>query len=91
MENVLGMIAMVCGLLVTFMGLPIQIIKIWKRKSVNDLSLLMWSLALLNTISWLAYGLFRTKPDWFIVIPNVCGGIFFSIMILQIIYYRKIS
>ena len=89
MENLLGFIAMALGLVVTLLGFPMQILRNWKRKSVEDLSLPMWILFFLSSTTWVLYGYFRAVPDYFLVIPSLFGGLFTGIIIIQIIIYKK--
>ncbi|MBK1875306.1 SemiSWEET family sugar transporter [Pelagicoccus mobilis] len=89
MESTLGTIAMITGLLMTFLGLPGQILKTWKSKSANDLSLFMWGMGFANVVAWTSYGLFREEPDWYLVIPNAFGLLFVAVILFQIFHYGK--
>ncbi len=89
MEYSLGIIAMSLGLIVTLLGFPMQIIKNWKSKSADDLSLPMWILFFLSSLTWVIYGYFREYPDYFLVIPSLFGSLFTGIIIVQIIMYKK--
>ena len=89
MENFLGIIAMSLGLIVTLLGFPMQILKNWKSKSADDLSLPMWILFFLSSLTWVIYGYFRESPDYFLVVPSLFGSLFTGIIIVQIIMYKK--
>ena len=51
--EILGLTA---GTITSVTFLP-QVIRIWKTKSVKDLSLMMLLLLIVGTLSWLSYGL----------------------------------
>lgn len=91
MEYVLGIIAMTLGLIVTFVGFPMQVVKNWKSKTTGDLSFGMWMLSFLSSLSWVAYGFFREVPDYFLVIPSFFGSLFAGIIVAQIIIYKDNS
>ncbi len=91
MEYTLGMIAMTLGLIVTLLGFPMQILKNWKTKTADDLSLPMWALSFFSSLSWVLYGYFREHPDYFLVVPSLFGSFFAGIIIAQIIRYKNQS
>ena len=62
--DVLGYTA---GAITTLTFLP-QVIKNWKEKSARDVSLLMFIIAVVNEILWIAYGFMRN--DMVIVLTN---------------------
>ena len=62
--DVLGYTA---GAITTLTFLP-QVIKTWKEKSARDVSLLMFIIAVVNEILWIAYGFMRN--DMVIVLTN---------------------
>ena len=80
---------MALGLIVTLLGFPMQILKNWKSKSADDLSLPMWTLSFLSSISWVLYGYFREHPDYFLVIPSLFGSLFTGVIIGQIFMYKE--
>jgi len=88
-ENLIGSAAVIMGLIVACIGLPIQIFKNFKQKSTGGLSLSLWTLGLLNGLLWLSYGLIKYQIDWYIVIANIPGVFFTLIILLQFYYYRK--
>ena len=55
--EVLGYVA---GAVTTFTFLP-QVIKTWKDKSAKDISLLMFVIAAVNEVMWIAYGVMIDK------------------------------
>lgn len=83
---ILGWIASVITVIYTAIGLPTQIVKNFKIRSGEGLSLFLFIILLLTFISWVVYGL--AIFNWFIIIPNGFGGICSMILTIQIIYYK---
>ena len=54
--DLVQLIGLTAGVLTTISFLP-QVIKTWKSKSANDLSLLMFSMFCTGILMWLIYGL----------------------------------
>ncbi|MCE3232711.1 MAG: glutathione synthetase [Rickettsiaceae bacterium] len=75
MENIIGSIAAV---LTTFSFLP-QVIKIIKTSNTENISLLMYILAVIGQILWLAYGIIIGSFP--IIISNTLTLIFSSIIL----------
>jgi len=46
-----------------------QVIKTWKEKSAKNVSLLMFIIAAVNEVMWIAYGVMR--DDMVIIVTNV--------------------
>lgn len=46
-----------------------QVIKTWKEKSAKNVSLLMFIIAAVNEVMWIAYGVMRN--DMVIIVTNV--------------------
>lgn len=61
-----------------------QVIKTWKEKSAKNVSLLMFVIAFVNEVMWIAYGIMRN--DMVIVITNVIMIMMCSMML----YFKKI-
>jgi len=61
-----------------FTFLP-QVVKTWKEKSARNVSLMMFIIAFINEILWIAYGALRN--DMVIVITNVIMISMCSVMI----------
>ena len=89
MVNIVGYIASFITIVYTAVGMPNQIIKNYKLKSAESLSLFLFVTLFFTFTSWVVYGIL--KPDWFICIPNALGAICASIIVYQIIYYGKNS
>jgi MtN3 and saliva related transmembrane protein len=54
-------LGLVAGTLTTVSFLP-QAVKVWRSRSTQDISLLMFGLMLTGTTLWLAYGLLLGRP-----------------------------
>jgi MtN3 and saliva related transmembrane protein len=65
LTNILGYSA---GVVTTLTFLP-QVVKTWKVKSAQDVSLWMFIIAATNEVMWVGYGLL--KDDWVIILTNV--------------------
>lgn len=90
LEIILGFIATTTGITVASVGLPIQLLKNYKRKSVEGLSLVFWVLAYINGWCWLSYASLKVHPDFFMIIANIPGLFFLTVLFLQFyIYTRK--
>ena len=64
-----------------------QVIKTWKEKSAKNVSLMMFVIAFINEVMWIAYGALRN--DMVIVITNVIMIIMCSIMLSLKLRYRN--
>lgn len=65
-----------------------QVLKTWKEKSAKNVSLLMFIIAFVNEIMWIAYGALRN--DMVIVITNVIMISMCSVMIGLKLKYRNV-
>ncbi|AOX99460.1 SemiSWEET transporter [Jeongeupia sp. USM3] len=65
--NPLDWIGHVAGVCTTFSFLP-QVIKVWRTRSVEDISLGMYSLFVFGVALWLLYGV--VIASWPLIIPN---------------------
>ncbi|TBR18890.1 MAG: hypothetical protein EPO57_05510 [Chitinophagaceae bacterium] len=70
-----------------FTFLP-QVLKTWKEKSAKDVSLMMFVIAFINEIMWIAYGVWI--DNMVIIITNVLMIIMCSIMILLKLRYKNV-
>jgi MtN3 and saliva related transmembrane protein len=57
------------GAITTLTFLP-QVIKTWKMKSARDVSLLMFIIAAVNEVMWIAYGALLNPVNWVIILTN---------------------
>jgi MtN3 and saliva related transmembrane protein len=64
-----------------------QVIKTWKEKSAKNVSLLMFLIAFINEVMWIAYGVLRN--DMVIIVTNVIMIIMCSTMIVLKLKYNK--
>ncbi len=55
------------GAITSLTFLP-QVIKTWKEKSAKDVSLLMFVIAAVNEVMWIAYG--ALLNNWVIILTN---------------------
>ncbi len=69
------------GAITSLTFLP-QVIKTWKVKSAKDISLLMFVIAAVNEVMWIAYGILL--DNWVIILTNI---IVLS-MALTMIYFK---
>lgn len=89
MEEYAGTVAMLVTLAFMLIGLPMQIIKIHRKRSVEDLSPPMCILWFATFVSWVWYGCI--KADLFIVAPNVLGILLVGVILGQVLYFRRKS
>lgn len=79
--NAAEVLGLAAGTITSITFLP-QVIRIWKTRSVKDLSLAMVLLLVAGTVCWLTYGLL--KHDAAIIYTNVMV----LIMSLVIFYFK---
>lgn len=65
-----------------------QVLKTWKKKSAKNVSLLMFIIAFVNEVMWIAYGALR--DDMVIVITNIIMISMCSVMIGLKLKYRNV-
>ncbi len=75
-NELIGFIAAVCT---TFAFLP-QVIKVWKTKQTNDLSLRMYTVMFIGICLWFVYGL-RINSLSIILANIVTGFLVFTILV----------
>ena len=74
------------GAVTAFTFLP-QVIKTWKEKSAKNVSLLMFIIAFVNEVMWIAYGVLSN--NWVIISTNVVMITMCSLMIFLKLRYNK--
>lgn len=85
--SILGTIAVITSLVFMAMGLPIQIFKIYRAKTTDDVPLFtQCTLLLATTTAWCVYAL--SIENWYILISNAPGVVFASIILLQFWLYH---
>jgi MtN3 and saliva related transmembrane protein len=85
--EIIGIIATVITTVYTVLGIPSQLIKNYKNKSVTGVSLFMSIMLVFVFLSWVLYAL--VKEDYYILISNAPGFIGSMILILQFYFYKK--
>lgn len=81
MTNIYEIIGLVAAILTTAAFVP-QVYKTWKTKSVDDISLTMYSVLFMGLILWLVYGIsINSLP---IIIANSVTGI----LVLMVIAFK---
>ncbi len=63
-----------------------QVVKTWKEKSAKNVSLMMFLIAFVNEVMWIAYGVLRN--DMVIIVTNVIMIIMCSVMISLKLKYK---
>ena len=77
---------LVAGICTTISFLP-QVLKIWRTKSVNDISLLMFLIFTFGVVNWLIYGLIiKDKP---IILANTVTLILCLLILIGIVKFKK--
>lgn len=74
------------GAVTAFTFLP-QVIKTWKEKSARNVSLLMFIIAFVNEVMWIAYGVLSN--NWVIISTNIVMITMCSLMIFLKLRYNK--
>ena len=77
---------MVAGICTTISFLP-QVLKIWKTKSVNDISLLMFLIFTFGVANWLIYGLIIKEIP--IILANTLTLILCLLILIGILKFKK--
>jgi MtN3 and saliva related transmembrane protein len=81
-------IGLVAAFLTTGAYVP-QAVKTWRTRRTGDLSLSMFSMVFLGTVSWLAYGLL--KDDLPIILANtITLGTSFVILYFKVLEVRAV-
>jgi MtN3 and saliva related transmembrane protein len=65
-----------------------QVLKTWKEKSAKNVSLMMFIIAFVNEIMWIAYGMLR--DDMVIIVTNVIMITMCSVMISLKLKYKNV-
>lgn len=65
-----------------------QVLKTWKEKSAKNVSLLMFIIAFINEVMWIAYGVLR--DDMVIIVTNVIMITMCSVMISLKLKYKNV-
>lgn len=85
--GVIGAATTIVAVLVKFVGLPDQVIKNYKRKSTEGLSVPFFLLGLLSYALWTFYGIL--KGDIVVALGQGAGVLTMGVIAYQIWLYRK--
>lgn len=84
-SDILAVAATIIGLAASLGGIP-QILRILKRKSSGDISILLLSIVLLSYVIWFFYGM--ALMNYPLIITDAVGLIVFSITIAVTLKYH---
>ncbi len=74
------------GAITSLTFLP-QVIKTWKEKSAKDISMLMFVIAAVNEVMWIAYGALLIPFNWVIILTNtIVLSMSLTMIFLKIMY-----
>lgn len=86
LANILGPVAMFSSLGLV-LGAILQLIRIIKRKSAQDISLPLFIIMTVSSVTWLLYGI--SKNDFYIMITNVIYVAIDLPLLFFAVKYRK--
>jgi len=86
-ESIMGVAACSACIAIALVGLPIQVYKNYKRKSVKGLSLVFWVLCYVNGWLWVGYGYSKSIIDWYMIAANIPGIFIVSFLFFQFYIY----
>lgn len=69
MINAVDVLGYSAGAVTTLTFLP-QVIKTWKEKSAKNVSLLMFIIAAVNEVMWIAWAALLNPVNWVVIITN---------------------
>ena len=80
-------LGLVAGSLTTISFVP-QVIKVWRSKSADDLSMGMFLIFSMGVVGWLAYGI--VKDDVPVIVANTATVLLtLSILVMKIVFAKK--
>lgn len=85
-EQLISILTVITTIAVKTIGIPSQIRKIYRTKSVESISLLHFGLGFLAYVLWTIHGVY--KMDWTIIIGQSIGIITSGALLGVIFYYR---
>jgi uncharacterized protein with PQ loop repeat len=89
LNYILGWLASIGSIVYLSLGLPFQIIKNYRNKSVKGVSLVFVVFMVISIALWLAYAWTKEPRDWFIFGSNFPGLIFALILLSQFAIYKE--
>ena len=87
--DTIGLGACIITTVYTSFGLPVQVYKNYKNKSVEAFSLVMTLMMLLTFTSWVVYGFVKPSPDYYVIVSNLPGAVCATLLLVQFALYRK--
>lgn len=88
MKDIIGSILMGTVTILTIVSYLPQIVKMYKTKSSEDISILSWLLFVISTACFLAYYIFIVF-DWLTIIEGACELACGVIIYIMTIYYKN--
>ncbi|OGS36971.1 MAG: hypothetical protein A2293_01995 [Elusimicrobia bacterium RIFOXYB2_FULL_49_7] len=89
LNTVLGTLAMTVSIIYLCFGLPLQIIKNFKRKSTEGFSFIFALFFSFSIGLWVLYAWTKTPREYYILISNLPGFILSLVLLFQFWLYRK--
>jgi MtN3 and saliva related transmembrane protein len=86
MINIIALLATILGIATGLANIP-QIMKIFKRKSAKDISIIAQSIFLLSSVIWLIYGFQLDNLP--LIIANIIYIVTYAIIIIGFFIYGK--
>ena len=86
MNNTIEIVGLIAALLTTIAFLP-QVVKTWKTKDVEGLSLSMYTIFLTGVLLWLAYGIMIGSLP--VIIANALTALSGAFLVFCKVRYRK--
>ena len=83
----IGIITVVLSLVVTGLGLTMQVRKNSKRKSMEGLSFFYFFILAISYSFWVFYGV--SLEDWVLIIPMSIGAIMSWVIVVQFFVYKE--
>ncbi|PIR69365.1 MAG: hypothetical protein COU47_03275 [Candidatus Niyogibacteria bacterium CG10_big_fil_rev_8_21_14_0_10_46_36] len=85
--DVMGWFVTAITITYSVIGLPAQIYKNWKRKSLEGFSNILCVLVFFTFWGWFLYGIIQS--DNYIIIANAPGAVAVTVLLFQMFLYRK--
>ena len=84
-----GLAATIITTIYTCFGMPVQIYKSVRRRSMGSLSLVNTVMQLLTFTSWVLYAAIKTPMDYYVIVSNAPGTICTAIIISLFAVYGR--
>jgi MtN3 and saliva related transmembrane protein len=86
MADIIILLATITGIIMSIAWWP-QVIKIFRRKSVEDLSIITYSVFFPSMVIWVVYGFYTQQAP--VIITNVIGGTGCGFILLGFVLFKK--